>query len=99
MSICGCCIAIGSRQGRHVFPFLLLLILLAVEMNDIFAFCVGKSLGRRKLAPNTSPGKTVEGAAGALVLTTLLVWVAGSAVFRGTALDQVKSRLSRLLGR
>jgi phosphatidate cytidylyltransferase len=67
---------------------MLLMIFLAVEMNDIFAFCVGKPFGRRKLAPNTSPGKTVEGAAGALVLTTLLVWGVGAAVFRGTELDR-----------
>lgn len=52
---------------------ILILVLLAVEMNDVFAFVVGKSLGRRKLAPNTSPKKTVEGAAGGVVLTVALV--------------------------
>ena len=52
---------------------LLLLILLAVEINDIFAFVCGKLFGRRKLAPRTSPGKTLGGSLGALLLTSLLV--------------------------
>ncbi len=65
----------------------MILIAAGVQMNDVFAFCCGKALGRHKLAPNTSPGKTIEGAAGALVLTTTLVAVMGHFVFRGTALD------------
>ncbi|MCE9546488.1 MAG: phosphatidate cytidylyltransferase [Planctomycetia bacterium] len=65
---------------------LMLLIFVAVELNDVFAFCCGKTFGRRKLCPNTSPNKTVGGAAGALVLTTILVVVLGRHVFAGTAL-------------
>lgn len=60
---------------------ILLLILVCVEMNDIFAFLCGKLFGRRKLAPNTSPGKTLGGSLGALVLTTLLFGVVGHWVF------------------
>jgi len=66
---------------------ILLLIFLCVELNDIFAFCVGKTLGRRKLSPVTSPNKTVAGSLGAIVLTTALVYVLGGQVFAGTALD------------
>ncbi|HEX4123391.1 MAG TPA: phosphatidate cytidylyltransferase, partial [Tepidisphaeraceae bacterium] len=62
-------------------------LILSVEMNDIFAFCCGKIFGRRKLAPNTSPNKTVGGAIGALVLTTLLAGSVERLVFRGTILD------------
>jgi len=40
-----------------------------------FPYVVGKSLGRRRLAPLTSPNKTIEGAAGALLLTTAFVSV------------------------
>jgi phosphatidate cytidylyltransferase len=65
---------------------LLILIFLSVELNDVFAFLVGKTLGKRKLAPNTSPNKTIAGALGALVLTTLLVMGVGSLVFQGTVL-------------
>jgi phosphatidate cytidylyltransferase len=65
---------------------ILLLILMCVELNDVFAFCCGKFFGRRKLAPNTSPGKTWGGALGAFVLTTLLFAAVGSSVFAGTML-------------
>ncbi|MDZ4860987.1 MAG: phosphatidate cytidylyltransferase [Candidatus Hydrogenedentes bacterium] len=64
----------------------LILILLCVEMNDVFAYISGKTIGRRKLAPNTSPNKTLGGALGALLFTTLLVCALGSFVFAGTVL-------------
>jgi phosphatidate cytidylyltransferase len=63
---------------------ILLLLLLAVELNDVFAFICGKSFGRRKLAPHTSPNKTLGGSLGALVLTTLLVALLGRFVFADT---------------
>ena len=56
---------------------IVLLGVVAVQLNDVFAFCCGKAFGRRKLCPVTSPGKTRAGAIGALVLTTLLVTAAG----------------------
>jgi phosphatidate cytidylyltransferase len=65
---------------------ILLLVLLCVELNDVFAFCCGKFFGRRKLAPHTSPGKTWGGAIGAFVLTTALFAAIGSTVFAGTVL-------------
>jgi len=67
---------------------ILILIFLSVELNDVFAFLAGKTLGRRRLAPNTSPKKTVAGALGAVVLTTLLVVGLGWQVFRETELAQ-----------
>ena len=62
-------------------------LVLCVEMNDVFAFTCGNTFGYRKLAPNTSPNKTVGGALGALVLTTSLAACIERLVFRGTALD------------
>jgi phosphatidate cytidylyltransferase len=67
----------------------LVLILLGVELNDVFAFCVGRAVGGPKLLPNTSPDKTIVGALAALVLTTALVAGLGHFVFAGTALDRV----------
>jgi phosphatidate cytidylyltransferase len=66
---------------------LLVWLLACVELNDIFAYICGKSLGRRKLAPNTSPHKTLGGALGALFLTTVLAAVVGHYVFAGTRVD------------
>lgn len=63
---------------------MIILLFLAVEANDVFAFCCGKTLGRRKLCPQTSPNKTIAGAVGALVLTTVLVAALGWFVFAGT---------------
>lgn len=80
-------------NDTHYRP-LIVLVFLAVELNDVFAFCCGKTLGQQKLCPNTSPNKTVAGAVGALVLTTLLVAVLGRFVFAGTVLES----LPHLLG-
>lgn len=66
------------------FRPILLWLILCVELNDVFAYLVGKTLGRRKLAPNTSPNKTVAGAVGALLLTTTVAAGLGAIVFRGT---------------
>jgi phosphatidate cytidylyltransferase len=63
-------------------------ILLCVELNDVFAYICGKSFGKRKLAPHTSPNKTIGGALGAVVLTTTLAACIGSVVFSNTILAQ-----------
>lgn len=72
-------------NDRNYRP-IMLLILLCVELNDVFAFTCGKFFGHRKLAPNTSPGKTWGGAIGAFVLTTALFAAIGHFVFAGTVL-------------
>jgi phosphatidate cytidylyltransferase len=48
-------------------PLEALLVLLVVWIADTAAYFAGKRWGRHKLAPSISPGKTWEGAAGALV--------------------------------
>jgi phosphatidate cytidylyltransferase len=47
--------------------FLILYLLLVVWSGDIFAYFVGKSMGRHLMAPRISPKKTWEGAAASLV--------------------------------
>ena len=44
--------------------------------NDTFAYFCGRTLGRHKMAPGISPGKTWEGAVGAMFLTVgaAFVW-------------------------
>jgi phosphatidate cytidylyltransferase len=58
-------------------PSLLLLLFCVVWAGDTVALYVGRSLGRRKLAPKLSPGKTWEGSiasvGGSLMVTVLLV--------------------------
>ncbi len=48
--------------------------LVVVKMGDTGAYTVGRLIGRSKMAPGLSPGKTVEGAVGALVFACLGSW-------------------------
>jgi phosphatidate cytidylyltransferase len=66
---------------------ILLWILASIELNDIFAYCWGRALGRKQLCPRTSPGKTRAGAVGAMLCTTpLSAWI-GHYVFLGQPVD------------
>jgi phosphatidate cytidylyltransferase len=51
--------------------FYMMLCLTAVVLSDAGAYFAGHAWGKRKLAPRISPGKTVEGAIGGLVVGTL----------------------------
>jgi len=81
MLLFGLCLAhIGFMANDRDYRRPMLLLLMCVGFNDVFAYCVGRLVGGLKLAPNTSPGKTIAGAVGAVVLTTLTVWLLGSQV-------------------
>jgi phosphatidate cytidylyltransferase len=61
----------GSIAGWHgLYP--LLATIATVKLSDIGQYVVGRTTGKRKLAPLISPGKTWEGAVGGILLATLL---------------------------
>lgn len=55
------------QQGLILLLYLILLVIIA----DSGAYFVGRKLGKRKLAVTISPGKTVEGALGGIILAGL----------------------------
>ncbi len=52
----------------------LLSLVIVVKLADTGAFFVGRQFGKHKMAPVLSPGKTVEGAVGALLAAGLGAW-------------------------
>ena len=62
-------------------PALLIWLLAAAAAADIGAYFAGRRFGRRKLAPQVSPGKTREGAIGGAV--AILAWGIVGAVYFG----------------
>lgn len=70
--------------------FYLLYLLLVVWAGDIFAYFVGKSIGRHLMAPRISPKKTWEGAAASVLASVAVGW----ALFAHA--EQISSALLRV---
>lgn len=52
--------------------------ILIVKLSDAGAYFVGRTIGRHKLAPHLSPGKTIEGLAGGMGAAVLGAWAVHS---------------------
>jgi len=74
--------AVGDRAGTALVAFPLVL----TWASDIGAYAVGRTIGGRKLIPSVSPGKTVAGALGGLVVTVIAAWAYARFVLTPTAL-------------
>ncbi|ARD45674.1 phosphatidate cytidylyltransferase [Colwellia sp. PAMC 21821] len=64
---------VDNYHGAQLLMFLFLMVWSA----DVGAYFVGKSIGKRKLLPNVSPGKTLEGFLGGVVFACIMVVIAG----------------------
>lgn len=68
----------GAMPVRPIEGFVLVMLPVAVtSMADTASYFVGKRLGRRRLAPRLSPGKTVEGSIGGLAGAVVTGYAAG----------------------
>lgn len=74
-------------------PWRLTLLMGSVMLSDACAFFVGHALGRHRLAPMLSPGKTVEGAVGGLIGGVL-----GALAVRALGLPALTPLAAALLG-
>jgi phosphatidate cytidylyltransferase len=86
----------GIERGAAVVLFTFLV----TWAGDSGAFFVGRSIGRRRLIPKVSPGKTVEGAIGGL-LGSVAAGVLGAlfiAPFLGTVHGAVMGALAGIVG-
>lgn len=72
------CLFLAFVPKVHSLPHgaeLLVFLIGIIWLGDIGAYYAGKALGRNKLSPNVSPGKTREGAIGALVACAIFALV------------------------
>ena len=69
--------AMIALKRHEQADFLLLVFLLLIWGADVGAYFAGRAFGRRKLAPQVSPGKSWEGVFGGLLLGMLIVVTMG----------------------
>lgn len=64
----------GARHGTPEIPVALLLVVLPTWSADVAAYVVGSMVGRRRLAPRISPGKTWEGTIAGFIACTAVAF-------------------------
>ena len=69
-------------EGTHIAAKLLTTFFAIVMLTDTGAYYTGRSIGRHKLAPRISPGKTIEGAIGGFVMAVVTGMLCKLSFFR-----------------
>ena len=59
----------------------LLSLAIVVKLSDVGAYVIGRALGRHRMTPVLSPGKTIEGALGGVATACLASWLAFEYLF------------------
>ena len=85
----GSFVALSSLAPSEEGTSRIALLLAVVISSDVFAYFTGHAMGRHKLAPQVSPGKTVEGAIGGLVGAALASGVIATYLFKDQSLGLV----------
>lgn len=67
---------VSIRNNPEYGSAFVLYLVLMIWFADSGAYFAGRALGKHKLIPNVSPGKTWEGVAGALIVTLVVALVA-----------------------
>jgi phosphatidate cytidylyltransferase len=82
---------IPGYENRSVL--LMAFLLIVVQSSDVLQYVFGKLFGRHKIAPEISPGKTVEGFAGGIAGATAI----GAALWRITPFSPAQAAAMALL--
>ena len=81
-------LALALLHGRG--PLTLIYLFFLIFAADTGAYFAGRNFGKHKLAPNISPGKTVEGAIGGLLLCAVWSLIGGLYIFHASGVGLVE---------
>jgi phosphatidate cytidylyltransferase len=73
-------VALRRTGDPHWGLYLVVGIILITKFADAGAYFTGRAIGRTKLCPHISPGKTIEGLIGGAITATLAGWIYFSVV-------------------
>ncbi|MDX2079572.1 MAG: CDP-archaeol synthase [Terrimicrobiaceae bacterium] len=74
-----------AADGATTGQYYVLYLVMVTKFSDMGAYCVGSLIGKHKMIPRVSPGKTWEGFGGAIVVSTgvslLFAYLAGPRLY------------------
>ena len=81
----------------NLYPWVFMA-LLPTWAADITAYAVGSLIGRRKIAPRVSPGKTWEGTIAGFLAAAVAVWFVGTQVFAPSLPPEILAPVALAVG-